>query len=646
MSKWAGPPADRGTQPFPREQSERGPILETACPRGKVMANRLVVPATVALLGSLMAVPAYPQDAARSWQVPAISLDIPAPPADGQDAAARQPATAPPNLAYIEGAVEVVQDGVTERADPPLILLEGDIVRTRNGRAEIVFGDGTLLHLSENSELEMLGEERLRLVGGRALLRVSYSAARAYVIDTPASAVRLEAQGEYSVMTDRSARLEVAVTRGSATVDDPQWTIRGAQMLSLSAPGARPLIQSFNSARWDAFEQWSYDRANGFAASPSSTQLPYELRPYAPMFDTYGRWDYVAPHGYVWYPSVGADWRPYYDGWWGVTRFGWTWHGRDRWAWPTHHYGRWGFRGNFWYWIPAKVWAPAWVTWSVASGFVSWAPLGWDNRPAIGWWTRPDHPAYWPDYGPGRAWTIVPRDHFAPRRNVRAHAIGFDRLDDNARRELAQAVVAAPIDRAVPRDSLTIPGLRGNVRRPQRAVPSNDVTVPGAPQIPPRIVEPNLPAARSRRPEDHPAYAPRDGYGRPISPSTRTLNSGDDRGGRVREPRDPASAPRDPYDGVGGRSAPRDPNGATGRPRTRSAPSDDSGDRGRAVPRGRPQGGPPPAGAAGAPPSSQGGAVERGSRPAPRAGAPAGRSGSPPPSGPPPSRGSARRPGV
>ena len=173
------------------------------------------------------------------------------------DAPPSPPITPPANLAYVEGSVDVVQDGVTERADPPLMLIAGDIVRTRDGRAEIVFDDGTLVHLSNDAELELLDGEHIRLVSGRAIVRISNNAP-VYVFDTPASTVRLRTQGEYVVTTDRTARLEVAVARGSASVDGPaSWPLDAGQMLSLSGPGARPLIQPFNSARWDAFAQWS-----------------------------------------------------------------------------------------------------------------------------------------------------------------------------------------------------------------------------------------------------------------------------------------------------------------------------------------------------------------------------------------------------
>lgn len=505
-----------------------------------------------------------------------------------QDVSEPTPAPAPAHLAYVDGTVDVVLDGVTEAADPPMMLLEGDMVRTRNGRAEIIFGDGTLLHLAPQSVLEVLAREHLRLTSGRLVVRMSHAAARPYLIDTPASSVRLDAEGEYALTAGDGERLDVFVTRGVATVSDAsQWTVRGGQMLSVAA-GGRPLIQSFNSARWDEFTRWAFERTNGMSASQSAAQLPYELRPYSAVLDQHGRWDYVAPHGYVWFPSVGGNWRPYYDGSWSFTRYGWTWYGRDRWSWPTHHYGRWDFNGAFWYWIPATAWAPAWVSWSMAPGYVSWAPFGWHKTR----W-RTDHPAYAPYDTGWRGWTVVPHDRFVPRRNVRAHVIDASRLDDTTRRTIVARAAGAADTVAVPRGSVVAPGAQGSVRQPPTmtppggayrrapaaAAPSAGRPVSGAGDAArasdgARGSDAALP--RSRRPADHPAYAPPASGARERPGSVRTRGDGDT-SPRSTRPRERAPATERP---AGARSEPGDrpaprvaPRGDAPRPGTSPTPS-------------------------------------------------------------------------
>jgi hypothetical protein len=450
---------------------------------------------------------------------------------------------APAHLAFIEGGVDVIHEGLAERADPPVLLVDGDTIRTANGRAEIVFGDGTLLHLDHSAELEILAPQRLRLLEGRAIVRVSAAARGPYVVDTPGGSVRLDGRGEFTVTATRSARLDVRTTRGVAEIDDgaQRVIVRAGEMVTLAGPGSRADFRAYNSAQWDSFEVWANDRANGSVASVSASRLPSELRVYGSVLDDHGRWEYLTPYGYVWYPAVAGVWRPYYDGSWAHTRYGWTWHGRDRWAWPTHHYGRWGFNGAAWFWIPKAGWGPAWVSWGHTAGYVSWAPLGWDGQPAIGLYPRRDHPAYGPRYDPWRGWTVVPRHQFGPRRPIRPRAIDGNRLDAATRGSMIiQSHGPGDPVRAVPRGSLTVAG-NGNTRRDE---PRDDrpgyVRRPTAGGAAP--AEATAAPGPQRRATDAPEYTPT--YRLPTPDSWRTTPASRDtdtaadrdgaRGGRVR----------------------------------------------------------------------------------------------------------------
>ena len=116
----------------------------------------------------------------------------------------------------------------------------------------------------------------------------------------------------------------------------------------------------------------------------SSRYLPTNLQMYGGTFDRYGAWENDAANGYVWYPTVDPGWRPYYNGYWSPLRtYGMTWIGLDAWGWPTHHYGRWGYARSRWFWVPERRWAPAWVSWATAPDYVSWCPIGLDNRPVF-----------------------------------------------------------------------------------------------------------------------------------------------------------------------------------------------------------------------------------------------------------------------
>jgi hypothetical protein len=91
----------------------------------------------------------------------------------------------------------------------------------------------------------------------------------------------------------------------------------------------------------------------------------------------YGNWVYMDPWGYVWCPrNMGYRWRPYSDGHWASTDYGWTWISDLEWGWIPFHYGRWGWDDNFgWFWVPGTVWGPAWVTWRSSDQYMGWAPF-------------------------------------------------------------------------------------------------------------------------------------------------------------------------------------------------------------------------------------------------------------------------------
>ena len=135
----------------------------------------------------------------------------------------------------------------------------------------------------------------------------------------------------------------------------------------------------------------------------------------------------------------------YYDGYWSpVPTYGWTWIGANSWSWPTHHYGRWGYAGSRWFWIPDRHWAPAWVSWGGAPGYVSWCPLGFDNRPVFSLVSTGNGYRGW------NGWTVVSRDHFRGHRSVRQFAVGPRSLPANVGFVQQASVPVAP-PRAVPR---------------------------------------------------------------------------------------------------------------------------------------------------------------------------------------------------
>src|SRR5262245_57355990 len=94
-----------------------------------------------------------------------------------------------------------------------------------------------------------------------------------------------------------------------------------------------------------------------------------------------GNWIDVEGYGYGWQPDVvvrDPNWRPYSDGYWAYTDYGWTWVSYEDFGWATYHYGRWANLADYgWVWFPGEDldWGPAWVSWRTGGDYVGWAPL-------------------------------------------------------------------------------------------------------------------------------------------------------------------------------------------------------------------------------------------------------------------------------
>ena len=179
--------------------------------------------------------------------------------------------------------------------------------------------------------------------------------------------------------------------------------LAGAPSLRAAAPGSRP-----GSAL-----------PGGSQAFGATLDIGYCYDYLAP----FGDWISLDPYGYVWCPRhMGYGWRPYTEGHWIWTDYGWTWVSDSDWGWMPFHYGRWGFDNDYgWFWTPGTVWGPAWVTWRWSDLYFGWAPIppGFDFRPGI------DFDAVALGI-PLNFWVFVGGSHFLDR-DVRRDVLPYER---------------------------------------------------------------------------------------------------------------------------------------------------------------------------------------------------------------------------
>ncbi len=95
-----------------------------------------------------------------------------------------------------------------------------------------------------------------------------------------------------------------------------------------------------------------------------------------------GAWEKHEKYGYIFLPDWAKDtsWRPYRNGHWIYTDYGWTWVGTDEFSWATDHFGAWRkMEGKGWVWVPAGEWAPSAVEWLKSGDHFGWRPTPVDR---------------------------------------------------------------------------------------------------------------------------------------------------------------------------------------------------------------------------------------------------------------------------
>jgi len=333
-------------------------------------------------------------------------------------------------MTYVKGDVVVQRAGDlgSEAGIANLVIVEGDRLETRNGRAEVGFGKRNYLRadndtLVEFSNLPRRDDDRVRLhlLSGNIYLRISeLQEEKTFEVHTPDASFYVLEEGLYRFDARSDGETELSVLEGSveAAGEGGSELVGGRERLG--ATNGRLADRLKLSYGRDDFDNWNEDRDAVLARPVSKRYLPSELDDYESELADNGYWVYERPFGYVWVPYVHSyvDWRPYYYGYWNwYPLCGWTWIPYEPWGWTVYHYGRWGWRlGLGWYWIPHHAWGPAWVHWYWGYDYCGWCPLSWYNYPCVlvgNYFYDRYHWGHYP--GGSHALTVIRRDQLQNR---------------------------------------------------------------------------------------------------------------------------------------------------------------------------------------------------------------------------------------
>lgn len=296
-------------------------------------------------------------------------------------------------IQYVQGDVILqTAEGVEEAAEVNFVIAEGNVLVTREGRAEVYFGRGNELRLDNWTMVEFLTLPRsesektsFRVSEGSIYLRLrNLDQEKAYEIHTADASFYVLDEGLYRFdVSPQDTQIIILEGAGEVAGDERSIILERGERLLAARGDLGSTMRSLQEK--DSFAAWNEER-DARRVEASSRYLPTELAEYEAELETHGRWVYERPWGYVWVPIVVySDWRPYYYGRWvWYPLVGWTWVPYEPWGWCVFHFGRWHWRfGLGWYWIPTTYWGPAWVYWWSAYDYYGWVPLSYYNRPVV-----------------------------------------------------------------------------------------------------------------------------------------------------------------------------------------------------------------------------------------------------------------------
>jgi len=347
-------------------------------------------------------------------------------------------------LSYVNGDVYIQRTGDMgyEQGVVNLVLIQGDKIGTREGRAELHFGRRNYLRINSYTQVDLVslpeqGDDliKIHLLSGEVFLRVnSLKREKDFEIHTPDGSFYILEEGLYhlKVVENRESEFSVLEGKAEAAGAETSLMVRSQERVVAREGYIQADPASLYGTYEDSFADWNQSRDTRYVQTSTRRYLPEEMYEYEEELADNGRWVYEQPYGYVWVPTVYHyyDWRPYYYGRWvWYPIIGWNWVSYEPWGWCVYHYGRWHWRlGLGWYWIPTRHWGPSWVHWYWGHDYVGWCPLSHYGYPVVivnnRFYGR-HYDRYYPVHS--RALTVVHKNQLQAKR-ISKVALGRDQV--------------------------------------------------------------------------------------------------------------------------------------------------------------------------------------------------------------------------
>jgi FecR protein len=218
-------------------------------------------------------------------------------------------------IAGIEGKVLLDNQEVEQSVTHFPEVKEGSVLRTEDGRVEVMLPPGFMLRMGENGSLKMLAnrlvDTRVEMLAGSAVVEVDQVSQDFNVsVALKDGVVTLSKVGVYRLDCDPP---RIKVFRGSATVQIAGETVMVGTGKMLALAGESATAEKFDLEQTDALDNWSRRRAEAMAlANVSGAQYNGSNYP-AQGQGNGGSWRYNPYFDmYTYIPMNGRMCNPYY----------------------------------------------------------------------------------------------------------------------------------------------------------------------------------------------------------------------------------------------------------------------------------------------------------------------------------------------
>jgi hypothetical protein len=215
-------------------------------------------------------------------------------------------------ISSLEGKVfldnQALEPSVTHFPD----MKENSVLRTEDGRAEVLLPPGYVLRIGENASFKMLTnrliDTRVEVLSGSGILEVDENSKDTNVaVALKGGTATLTKIGVYRFDSE-PARIKVYGGTASVLLGDKTILVPTGHMLNLT--GDAPLVEKFDIADTDALDHWARRRAEDMAVANVSAAKYVN--------DNYGKlnqssWGFNPYFGlYTYIPMYGSMCNPYY----------------------------------------------------------------------------------------------------------------------------------------------------------------------------------------------------------------------------------------------------------------------------------------------------------------------------------------------